>query len=154
MTTATNGSSNGAPTFSPEVSARLGEAVVNATTLRAQLLQRMLDQRRNLEQECDYPEGYVDPWFYKNLYDREAIATRVVEVWPKESWQVQPSVYEEEDADKVTGFEEAWDALGQSLRGEDSWYAEEEGSQIWEYLLRADILSGIGQYGVLLARLR
>jgi hypothetical protein len=64
-------------------------------------------------------------------------------------WSVSPTVYEDEDSETVTEFEESWDNLCRQLRG-DSLYQDEEGSPLWEALYRADVLSGIGHYGVLL----
>src|SRR5690606_42007529 len=51
--------------------------------------------------------------------------------------------------DKTTPFEMAWDQLGRSLKN-NSWHQDEEGNIIWEALARADTLSGIGHYGVIL----
>jgi hypothetical protein len=133
--------------------------VANVMSMRSQLLNKLFDPRRNIDQECGYPESEattsggvtsIQPEFYRNLYEREPIATRVVEVLPKESWQITPMVYEDEDPNVVTPFEEAWDTLSLSLRGEQSWYVGEEGSPIWEALKRIDILSGIGHFGLLL----
>ena len=87
---------------------------------------------------------------YRELYERGEIPARVVEVFPKECWQVQPLVYEDEDPDTATEFEERWDEVGKNLLGPNSKYQDEAGSPIWEYLSRADVLSGIGQYGVIL----
>jgi len=130
--------------------AAIQEVLANMATSRSEFIQQLIDPRRDINDECGYPTTTsitVDDM--RELYDRESIATRVVEVMPKESWKTQPSVFETEDVDNITAFEEAWTDLGQSLRGE-SWYQDEEGSPIWEHLLRADIQSGIGWYGVLL----
>lgn len=127
--------------------------IANILTMRQEIFRQFSDPRRNIEDECGYPRsdpGSINPEFYRQLYERESIATRVVEVLPKESWQVTPSVYESEESDEVTPFEEAWDALGESLHGEQSYYQDEQGSPIWEHLKRADILSGIGHFGVIL----
>jgi len=115
------------------------------------MLAKLMDPRRNVEDEAGLPRltEIITTDLYQQLYDREAIATRVVEVLAKECWQVQPLVYEAEDAESRTAFEEAWDVLAQDLRGE-SFYQDEMGSPVWEYLLRADILSGIGQFGLIL----
>lgn len=125
--------------------------VDNAIMSRERLFQRLMDPRRNLNAECGYPETeglHADD--YKRLYEREPIATRVVQLLPKESWQMSPSIYEDEDPDNETEFEKAWDTLSQQLRGDQSWFQDEQGSPIWEHLQRADILSGIGFFGVIL----
>lgn len=136
----------------PDQIARFERMVANVLMSRAQLLQKFIDPRRDLDDECGYPKRGtpIDIRVYQELFDREPIPNRVTEVLPKESWQVQPSVYESDDPDVVTEFEEAWDSLAESLRGDSSYYQDEEGSVVWEYLKRVDIQSGIGQYGVLL----
>jgi hypothetical protein len=123
----------------------------NILMQRTELMRSLLDSPRNVSSDCGYPEGYISTELYKSLYDREPVPARVVEVYPKECFQVQPTVFEDESADVVTPFEEAWDALGKQLRGEQSFYQEEESSAIWTYLYDADVKSGIGHYaGILL----
>ena len=136
-----------------EFESRLQAQILNATSMRVEFLRRYLtmDPRRNLENDCGYPEGSViDPWFFRDLYDREPVATRVVELMPKEAWQVQPVVYEDEDSDSDTPFEAAVDGLSKQLRGDSSWYQDDEGSPVNEYLYRANKLSRIGSFGILL----
>lgn len=116
--------------------------------LRSELLQQMLDARRDLNKECGYPDTLTIQDF-RQLYDRNPIAARVVEVLPEESWRSVPEVYEQEDVEAVTEFEQSWSELHKSLRGETSWYADSEGSPIWEALKRADKLAGIGHYGLI-----
>jgi hypothetical protein len=128
-----------------------GRLVANLMLQRSELMKSLLDSPRDVDADCGYPSGYISTELYKLLYDREPLATRTVEVYPKESWQIFPSVFEDEDVEKVTQFEEAWDALGKQLRGEQSFYQEEEASTVWTYLSDADIKSGIGHYaGILL----
>lgn len=180
----TNGSPNGTPSGSPgstpgepEITLnedqflRLEEIVHNEMSSRSDLMRLMFDDRRNIYKECGYPEddAFITAHDYQKLYEREPIPARVIELFPKETWQVTPSVFEVEDGDDPTEFEEAWDNLSRSLRtgsvgldgkplregGEGpkkraSWYQDEEGSPLWEYLIRADVLSGIGRYGVIL----
>jgi uncharacterized protein len=125
--------------------------VANLMLQRAELMKSLLDSPRDVDGDCGYPSGYISTNLYKLLYDREPLATRTVEVYPKESWQIFPSVFEDEDVNNITSFEEAWDALGKQLRGEQSFYQEEEASTVWTYLSDADIKCGIGHYaGILL----
>lgn len=128
---------------------RLEELVLNARTLGREWLTNLFDPRRSLDDECGYPKS-ISPAAYQELYEREPIAARVVEVMAKESWQVQPSVYEDDDPGVTTEFEQAWLDLNKRLRGEFSWYADEESSPIWEYLERADKTSGIGHYSIVI----
>lgn len=124
--------------------------VMNQLVSRSQLIDRLSDPRRNIEQECGHPDNEsLTAEFYQELFDRNEIAAKVVELLPRETWQVQPTVFEKEESD-ITEFENAWDALSRQLMGDDNFYQDEAGSLIWEYLLRADILSGIGQYGIIL----
>ncbi len=129
-------------------------ATQNVLTSRIEAIQQLLmDRRRNLEDECGYPrlDESINVEIFRQLYDRDSIANRVVSVLPKESWQVQPLVYEREEGDEQTPFEKAWDELGTQLTQDgSSYYKQEEGSPIWEYLCLADILSGIGHFGILL----
>lgn len=139
----------------PFVLNAMQEIVRNSFLARSQFLDRYLDGRRDIDAECNYPKGEFLPIdTYRALYAREAVAERVVQVWPKESWQVQPNVYEDEDPDNKTPFEQSWDDLGNSLLSSGSFYQSEGGSPgghpVWSYLCRADILSGIGTYGILL----
>lgn len=126
------------------------EFIANAMSSRREWMRSFSDPRRDIYDECGYQREPVTWSVYQDLYDREGVASRVVEVMPKECWQVQPQVYEAEEYDVTTPFEEAWYGLGRTLRGEKSWYQDERGSVIWEHLRRADILSGIGYYGILL----
>lgn len=125
--------------------------VDNVMSARSELFRQLFDPRRDIADECGYPRlgDHIPPQKYQDLFDRGAVPARVVEVYPKECFQTQPHVYETED-DEKTEFEEAWVQLSRQLRGENSFYQDEAGSPIWEYLLRADILSGIGSYGVIL----
>lgn len=109
------------------------------------------DPRRAIYDECGFPEDtWINPERMRDLYNRDPIAARVVEIWPKECWQVTPEVYESEDPKTQTPFEQAWDNLGKSLVSEPGYHEQEKGSAIWEYLLRADIMCGIGRYAVML----
>lgn len=111
--------------------------IANLLLTRTQLLQKLIDPRRNIDKECGYPEGEPDARFYRLMYDRNDVATRVVDLWPDECWSVYPSLFENEDESVTTPFEKAWEEL--SLR-----------INPWYYLHRVDELSGIGRFGVLL----
>jgi len=126
------------------------ELISNALLSRSQLIAEFCDPRRDIDDECGYTKTEsLTATYYRGMYDREAVATRVVQVMPQESWQSQPTVYETEDVDHTTPFEEAWAGVNRDLLG-NNWHEDEESSMLWEYLRRADELSGIGGYGVLL----
>lgn len=132
--------------------AQLSEMVGNAYAMRGELFKKLFDPRRDIDDECGYPK-VITRTQYRALWDRDAIAKRVVNVLPLETWQTTPTVYAnskttEEDEAK-NPFDLAWKQVAKDLRGQ-SWFNQEEGSPVWEYLLRADILSGIGSYGIIL----
>jgi len=108
---------------------------VNALLTRQGLLNNLFDSRRDIDDECGYPK-VVTPTQYKYLYEREGIAERVVNVWPEETWVLEPSITENEDAES-TAFEETWEDLNDEFR-------------FWHYLSKVDLLSGIGHFGILL----
>jgi uncharacterized protein len=74
---------------------------------------------------------------YRRRYARGGIAARVVDAYPEETWKGEGDLFEVEDPDKVTPFEEAWFELSERLK-------------IWPLFKRADTLSGLGRYGAIL----
>jgi hypothetical protein len=130
---------------------RVQQLISNANYSLASRISRSPDPRRDIDDECGYPKtDAITIDNYNDFYEREPVATRVVELLPKESWVVQPTIYEDEDSEQETAFEAAWKELVTGLYGEENFFLGEEGNPIWEALLQADILSGIGRYGVLL----
>tara|TARA_R110002020_G_scaffold376130_3_gene587287 strand:+ start:12025 stop:13527 length:1503 start_codon:yes stop_codon:yes gene_type:complete len=118
----------------------------NSVQSRSHFMEKLLDPRRDINDDCGYPD---DPTIddFLELYDREGIAERSVDILPAESWKSTPSVYENDDTDDETEFELAFKNL---LRYEDDSYSpEEECHPLWDYLERADKISGIGRYGVI-----
>ena len=108
-----------------------------AYLMRVSWLQAMLDPRRDMDRECGYPYVII-PKQYRYMYDREGVATRVVDIYPDECWAVDPSIYEGEEPED-TPFEQSWADLCNS-----------EATDPLHYMHRIDRLSGIGRYGVLL----
>jgi hypothetical protein len=123
--------------------------IANATLTRRELLHEMFpDRRRNINDECGYPDR-LDIQHFRDMKRRNPVAARVVECLPLECWQTCPSIFEAEDAEVTTPFEQRWEAVCKNLR-EGSWFkGSEHTNPVWEYLKRADILSGIGSYGVI-----
>lgn len=119
---------------------------------RFDFFSQFFDRGHKIQEECGYPNiQELLPEYWRELYDMDPVANRVCQLMPKESWQSTPLIYEEERGDKATPFEQAWDEMCNSLSPQArSWHKEEQGSSVWEHLLRADILSGIGQFGVIL----
>lgn len=115
--------------------AQLQEILLNELHTRRTLLNRMLEEHHDIDKECGYPKE-ITASDYRFYFDREGIAERVVKVWPRESWRVDPWIYETEDAQE-TAWEKAWKALDDRLG-------------VMAYFQRLDELSGIGHFGVML----
>ena len=166
---AINGHSNGTPQPAPtfgladrngaltinsgdfeQLKGELYRLVSNEFLLTRDALNKALfDPRRDVFAECGYQKNPTVEAFVE-MYERSEYAKTVVDLYPNECWKVHPLVYEEEEADTITPFEEAWDGLGRQLRGESSWYGEEADNPVWHYLQRLDKESGLGRYGCLL----
>jgi hypothetical protein len=138
----------------PLIANRMEEITRNVFEGRQEWLSRynrINSPGRNVDEECGWAlDGDLNAQFYRTLYDRTSIASRICQLYPKECWQITPMIYEDESAKNATPLESAWDNLGKTIKGTRSWYKDEKGSPIWEYLSRADILSGIGTFGVVL----
>lgn len=113
----------------------LAHMLMNATTIRREILQKLLNPGRNINFECGYPDR-LDISDYKGMFDREGVAARVVGLFPEESWALLPTIYENEESEE-TEFERVWEDLNKKFH-------------LLHYLHRIDVLSGIGQYGLLL----
>jgi len=107
----------------------------NTLLTRVAWLRKLLDPRRDIDQECGHPESVsIDD--YKKLFLRGDVAARVVELLPEETWSTDPEVFETEDKSE-TEFEARFKELNDRI-------------PLFTYLQRIDILSGIGRFGVLL----
>lgn len=107
----------------------------NVSLMRSDLVRQLFDPRRNIDKEAGYPDN-ITREMYRKMYDREGVAKRIVHFWPEESWSLDPVIFETEDP-KMTAWEEALDGLLKE-------------HNIFHYLERLDIMSGIGRFGVLL----
>ena len=131
-------------------SGQFGELIHNLTSLRRGILDLATDKRRNYENDFGWPStGTLNPETYRDLYDRDAIANRIVNLMPKECWQVTPEVYEREKGEVATPFEKSWKALNESVAG-SSWHGGETGTAVFAKLKLLDIMSGIGSFGIML----
>ena len=65
--------------------------VANAYYGRLNRFSSELDQRRNIDEECGYITNPTVDQLHDN-YIKDPYAARVVELYPKECWQVHPSV--------------------------------------------------------------
>lgn len=113
----------------------VGLLSMNATVLRREVLSKLLNPGKDINFECGYPET-ISTQEYKSMYDREGVGTRVVNLLPEESWAVPPEIYEKEESEE-TEFDKKWKALAKD-------------KNIFHFLQRIDVLSGIGRFGILL----
>lgn len=109
----------------------------NLLVSRLKYLNSLMDgPGRNLDKDCGYPENPTIQ-LYRQYYDREGLATRVVGVYPDECWCIYPFLYESSKESITTPFEQAWKDLNDRI-------------DVWSYLHRVDKLSGIGSFGIIL----
>lgn len=73
---------------------------------------------------------------FQDRYDRGDMASRIVDVFPEDTWKGEPEVWEDEDPEVWTQFEQLV-------------YDFAEKHQLWPTLMQLDKLSGVGRYGVL-----
>lgn len=90
---------------------------------------------RDLTDALGYP-ATIDLKDYYSAYRRFGVAKRIVEAYPEECWRKAPYVYDEEGSDS-TEFEDAVKQIDKDF-------------QFYARLRRADLVAGIGRYGVLL----
>jgi hypothetical protein len=121
--------------FLADLAERMSGVTNIAYTLRRELIQKIVDETRDIDQECGYPTSVVVA-DYKTLYDRNAIASRIIDLMPEECWVESPEVIESEQTQE-SKFEKAWKEL-------------EKEHSIFNVLERLDKLSGIGRFGILL----
>ena len=90
---------------------------------------------RDYGAQFGYPE-VLSKHIYQRMYDRDPIAHRVVQLYPVECWQQLPKILDS-DAPTQSDFEKQIALLFEKFN-------------IWAMLRRVDILSGIGNFGILL----
>lgn len=111
--------------------------VTNALLSRAAFYNALLDghdENRDVDGECGYPES-ISVADYITMYRRCDVANRVVTIEPDKCWQDYPEIYET-DEERMTDFEEAVEDLI-------------DRTDLFSYMERIDVVSGIGRYGVL-----
>jgi len=110
---------------------------LNSLLSRTSFFGKILDgryQTRDVDQEGGYPP-VINIRDLANMYRRNDIASRVVDLLPDESWKEYPQIWETEE-ERETPFEIAVDRLANETR-------------LFSYLHRIDRVSGIGRFGVL-----
>lgn len=129
------------------------EAVFNAArTLNREIGARYGDKRRDYNKECGHPEtSELTADYFQKLYERNEIAARVIEVWPKECWKVSPIVYDDESEETVSEFEKSLDSLIKGLSGINgqSYAKSGKNNALWWAVRRWHIATRIGSFGVM-----
>lgn len=90
---------------------------------------------RDYDAQFGYP-SFINKMMYQHMYDRDPVAHRVVQLYPVECWQTIPTILDS-DSPVDSKFEKQVNALFQK-------------HNIWGMLRRVDVLSGIGNFGILL----
>lgn len=121
----------------------------NISTMRRDIFKRFVDPRRNIDDECGFPQQ-IRIQDYQDMYDREAVAARAVEFMARECWKVTPEICEDLEEGTETAFEEAWRDMLQRVQGEDNYFEDADGSSLYAALEELDVASGIAQYAVAL----
>ena len=88
--------------------------------------------------------GYKPTLLYRDFkarYIRQDIAHRIVKAYPEATWSQPPGVKEDDQDDRQTPFEAAWESLVTRLN-------------VYSTLERLDLLANLGAYSVLLIGLR
>ena len=92
--------------------------------------------KRDLYTVCGYP-SILRTAELGVRYERQDIAKRVVDAYPRATWRTPPDIKEDDDEASDTPFEAGWKDVVKKTK-------------IWNYLSRVDRLAGTGQYAVLL----
>ena len=87
---------------------------------------------------------------YLAKYNRQDVAHRIIDAPAIATWRVPPEIKDGDEGD--TPFTEAWSKLTDLTTGNVDNDVDdiEDQKSIWHYCQRADSLSGIGHYGVML----
>ncbi len=118
---------------------RVMAQAVSAVVTRARLAGSAglsFDGKRDLFKILGYHKD-ITPANYRDRFERNGIATRIVEAMPKATWHGSPEIIEDEDPEVTTEFEQTIIDFNKRLK-------------LWAIMRRADILSGITRYGVIL----
>ena len=90
----------------------------------------------DVDTECDYPLE-ITAEDYQFMHDRDGVGARVNSIMPEACWEQDPEIFEVEDPEVITPFEESFNVLEKKLG-------------ILSVMEQADIDSGIGCYGIML----
>lgn len=114
----------------------LAETVMGSRALLAGAAGKTFGGNRDLYAVLGY-DRMIPPSKYQDRYRRNSIAARIVEALPEATWRGGGEILDNEDPENVTEFEKQWAEFALRLK-------------IWNVLLRADIVAGLGRYSVVL----
>jgi hypothetical protein len=89
---------------------------------------------RDYDGQFGYPKA-ISKYEYQNMYDRNPFARRIVQLFPLECWTTHPEV-QDNDAPSESPFVKAFEVLNRR-------------HSFWATLRKADILSGVGAFGII-----
>lgn len=95
---------------------------------------------RSREDKIDASAGYpatISTEDYYRQWKRNGVARRVVTAYPDGCWKQSPNVYETDDNDVTTPFEESWNRVEKRVK-------------LLSAMASADTLCGIGRFGIML----
>lgn len=102
----------------------------------ANQLGQSFDGKRDLYNSCGYPKNLTYDQ-YRDVFDRGDLGKTIVSAYPVATWVRNPIIRENEKVENdSTAFEQDWKNLLQNV-------------PVFSYLQRADVLCGIGSFGVL-----
>jgi hypothetical protein len=96
---------------------------------------KTFDGVRDVYAVCGYKKD-LTPSDYRERYERDGVAARIVDAFPNSCWLKGGKVFEKQD-ETETPFEKAWTELDKKLK-------------VWPMFRRADQLAGLGRYAVIL----
>lgn len=111
------------------------ETILSRGTLR-QALGKQFDTQRDVWKTLGYDDTITTNKYWE-AYHRADLAGRIVDLPAVATWRRRPEVKENENPNEQTDFEAEFERLADRLN-------------LWWSLERADRISGIGRYGVLL----
>lgn len=114
------------------------EMVLNGAITRSSLMgtSAALEREQQIDNAAGYPQA-VNVDDYWRMWKRLGIARRIIRAYPRACWQKHPLVYEVENTEITTVFETVFDELNNR-------------TSLLASLANADVLCGIGRFGVLL----
>lgn len=101
---------------------------------------KTFDGKRDTYKVLGYPRE-LKAEDYREEYERNGVATRIVETFPKSTWRSGFDLVEDENPDETTPFEAAWKELDSRLK-------------LTMFFRITDILAGLGEFSALLLGVR